>query len=94
MTITSDEVWDPMNVTIGAMKRRSQEEQVRVPQLQRIDFGLLRLKRLKAVAHWACKQKRSNIPVDHHALTAEVLVEMIEEMNLDEADYTLSTEKL
>ena len=67
---------------------------MKLPQLQRIDFGLLRLKRLKAVAHWARKQKRSNIPVDHHDLTAEVLVEMIEEMNLDEADYTLSTEKL
>ena len=65
---------------------------MKLPQLQRIDFGLLRLKRLKAVAHWARKQKRSNIPVDHNDLTAEVLVEMIEEMNLDEADYTLSTE--
>ena len=32
--------------------------------------------------------------MDHTALTAEVLDEMIEEMNLDEADYKLSTEKL
>ena len=67
---------------------------MKLPLLQRIDFGLLCMKRLKAVAHWARKQKWSNIPVDHHDLTAEVLVEMIEEMNLDEADYTLSTEKL
>ena len=30
---------------------------MKLPLLQRIDFGLLRMKRLKAVAHWARKQK-------------------------------------
>jgi hypothetical protein len=43
---------------------------------------MTRIKRLKAVAFWVCKQRREGVPVDVANLTAAVIAQTIAEKTL------------
>ena len=49
---------------------------------QRVSFGLVRIKKFKAICFWARKVKRAGKEPDIAELDAQKLAELIDEMNL------------
>jgi hypothetical protein len=54
----------------------------RTPAVQRVHLGMSRIKKLKAVAFWACKQQREGVGIDINNLNAAVINDTIKEMTL------------
>lgn len=63
------------------------------PPAQKVSFGLVHIKKLKAICFWAKKAKRAGVQADVTKLNAQKLVELVDEMNL-EKDEKSPSEKL
>ena len=48
----------------------------------RVQLGMTRIKQLKAVAFWVCKQRREGVPIDIGSLTAAVIAQTFTEKTL------------
>jgi hypothetical protein len=74
-----DEFGDATNDEIADMAKRNES---RTTAAARVQLGMTRIKRLKAVAFWVRKQRREGVPVDVGNLTAAVINQMIAEKTL------------
>lgn len=60
------------------------------PTAQRVSFGLVRIKKFKAVCFWAEKAKRAGKEPDVDELDAQKLMELVDEMNLEKDEKSPS----
>ena len=75
---TLDEFGDATNDEIANMAKRNES---RSTAAARVQLGMGRIKRLKAVAFWVCKQRREGVPMDAGNLTV-VIAQTIAEKTL------------
>jgi hypothetical protein len=73
------EFGDATDSEIEGMATRNER---RTPANQQVHLGMGRIKRLKAVAYWVCKQRREGVPVVVMNLTAAVIAQRIAEQTL------------
>ena len=76
---TLEEFGDYTDDEIADMAKRNEKP---TPENTRVHFGIARIKKMKAVAFWVCKQRREGVPVDINNLTAAVIAKAITEKTL------------
>jgi hypothetical protein len=76
-----EEFGDYTDDEIADMAKRNE---MRTPENTRVRFGIARIKKMKTVAFWVCKQPRcEGIPLDINSLTPAVIAEAITEKTLE-----------
>jgi hypothetical protein len=76
---TLDEVGNATNEEIANLAKRNK---LRATAAARVQLGMTRIKRLKAVAFWVHKQRREGVPVDDANLMMAVIAPTIAEKTL------------